>query len=79
MFPCFRPQENGGRQFELSSLASLEKELLSPEVVRNTRNQQDVNEEREMIKGRVSYNDVYYRLVLVVQSISALMGLLCTS
>ena len=48
---CFRPQENGGRQFELSSLASLEKELLSPEVVRNTRNQQDVNEEREMIEG----------------------------
>ena len=43
----FRPQE-GGRQFQLSStssLGSLESELVTPNVIRNTRNQQNVNEE----------------------------------
>ena len=43
----FRPKE-GGRQFQLSStssLGSLESELVSPDVIRNTRNQQNANEE----------------------------------
>ena len=48
----FRPKE-GGRQFQLSStssLGNLESELVSPDVIRNTRNQQNANEECKSIK-----------------------------
>jgi len=46
IFVPHRPKE-GGRQFQLSStssLGSLESELVSPDVIRNTRNQQNANE-----------------------------------
>ena len=54
----FRPQE-GGRLFQLSStssLGSLESELVTPNVIRNTRNQQIVNEESKSRRNFLKYH-----------------------
>ena len=54
----FRPQE-GGRQFQLSStssLGSLESELVTPNVIRNTRNHQNANEESKSMINKENLN-----------------------
>jgi len=56
IFVPHRPQDAGGRQFLVSPLASLEQEVVSPEVVRNTRNHQDRNEECKHCKNRDKYS-----------------------